>query len=144
MMKRGESANKAALQFRQHRTHGLLLLVQIQKFPLHRLAQLIQVRSPIALRTETSTSAPVLTSTPSSTAMQTSPSASVSNTSIPGASAATQSSRWGKSPNEPCARLRDDAQYAGLLGEDLEGQENLKIHACWLHVPASLGLALSA
>ena len=38
-MERRETTNKAALQFCQHRTHALLLLVQIQKFLLDRRAQ---------------------------------------------------------------------------------------------------------
>jgi hypothetical protein len=31
-------------------------------------------------------------------------------------------------PEQTFARFGDNAQHAGLLGEDLERQENLKIH----------------
>ena len=44
-MKCREATNKSALQFRQHRTHALLLFVQIQKFLFYRLAQFADVSS---------------------------------------------------------------------------------------------------
>src|SRR5512135_1406637 len=40
-----EAAHEAALQFRQHRAHLLLALVEMHKFALHRLAQLPQVHA---------------------------------------------------------------------------------------------------
>ena len=44
-MKRREATNKSAFQFRQDRTHALLLLVKIQKFLLNRRAQLTKIGS---------------------------------------------------------------------------------------------------
>jgi hypothetical protein len=67
-VKTHHTADETALHFRHHRADALLPFVQVQKLPLHRLAQLAEVRSAMALRTETNTSGPVLTSTPSSTA----------------------------------------------------------------------------
>ena len=47
-------------------------------------------------------------------------------------------------PKRTLARLGDDARHAGFLGEDLERQENLKIHERRRHVRPSVRRSASA
>ena len=147
MVKARHAADEIAFHFRQHRAHALLVLVQGQELALHRFAQLAEVRPASARRTDTSTSGPVLTSTPSSTATKTSPSDVGLVGQNPGRQRrhAIQSVR--QEPKRTLAGLGDDARHAGLLGENLERQEDLKIHgrvAAWFTARAASALAGSA
>jgi len=128
-MELGQAPHQPAFQFCQYRTYAFFLLVQIQELLLYRLAQLAQIGSTHCVadgdqHVGSGFDQYAFVDGDAGFAV--------------GFSLENQYPRYDRRDTIKPVRqqterafvcFRDNAQYAGLVGEHLEGKENLKIHA---------------